>query len=149
VDADVAKLLGPSLGLAHSLRGSEAQRNLEVVRDHAARHPFVLRGFALPGLLPEVLSAIQDAVPVAALAADVMSGRVRVGVDSGVDAPTLARLRDRLEALGGSLVVERSAPELLAGCPAYRTAAKAAALGRALRGRFDPGGVLSQGRFET
>ncbi len=149
VDADVAKLLGPSLGLAESLRGSEAQRTLEVVRDHAARHPLVLRAFALPGLLAEVLSAVHDAVPVAALSADVMSGRVRVGVESGADTAALAKLRARLEALGGSLVAERGAPELLAGFPAYGSAGKAAGLGRALRARFDPLGVLSPGRFET
>ncbi|HSW28942.1 MAG TPA: FAD-binding oxidoreductase [Longimicrobiales bacterium] len=149
VEADVGKLLGPSLGLAASLRGTEAQRTFEAVRDHAARHTLVLRGFALPGLLAEVLSAVQDAVPVAALAADVMSGRVRVGVESGVEAASLTRLRARLEALGGSLVVERGAPELLAGFPAYGSAGKAAELGRALRVRFDPLGVLSPGRFET
>jgi glycolate oxidase FAD binding subunit len=149
VEADVAKLLGPSLGLARPLRGEEAQRTLEVVRDRAARHALVLRGFALPGLLAEVLSAVHDAVPVAALSADVMSGRVRVGVESGVESASLTRLRARLEALGGSLVVERGAPELLAGFPAYGSPAKAVALGRALRARFDPGGVLSPGRFET
>jgi glycolate oxidase FAD binding subunit len=149
VDADVVKLLGPSLAEALPARGAEAQRVLEGVRDHAARHPLVLRAFALPGLLAEVVSALQDAVPVAALAADLMSGRVRVGVESEVDATSLSRLRTRLEALGGSLAVERSAPGLLSAFPAYGSGGRAGALSRSLRGRFDPGGVLSAGRFET
>ncbi len=149
VEADVAKLLGRSVDMARSQQGSEAQRTFETARDHAARHPLVLRGFALPGLLPEVLSAVHDAAPVAALAADVMSGRVRVGVEASADVVALERLRARLEALGGSLVVERGAPELLAGFPTYGPGGKRAALGRALRARFDPGGVLSTGRFET
>ena len=148
-DADAARLLGPSLTNAVVLRGDEALRALEAMRDHAAAPPLVLRAFALPGLLPEVLSAVQDAVPVAALAADVMSGRVRVGVAAGVDPNALARLRTRLEALGGSLAVERAGPELLGAFAAYGPRGKAGALGRALRSRFDPHGVLSAGRFAT
>jgi glycolate oxidase FAD binding subunit len=149
VDADAAKLLGPSLGRARIMRGAEALQVFEAVRDHAARHALVIRAFALPGLLAEVLSAVQDALPVAALSADVMSGRVRVGVEGDADAGSLARLRARLEALGGSLAVERCTPLLAAGFPARGDAGRAGALGRALRARFDPGGVLSPGRFET
>lgn len=146
-EADAAKLLGPVLAGAALHRDVGAQQILEAVRDHAARHPLVIRAFALPGLLPEVLAAVQDAVPVAALAADVMSGRVRAGVDSGADAASLERLRSRMVALGGSLVLERSTKGVPAGFPAYAAHGKTAALGRALRARFDPDGLLSPGRF--
>lgn len=149
VDADAAKLLGPSLASARIHGGEEAQRILEAVRDHAAVQPVVLRAFALPGLLAEVLSAVHDAVPVVAMAADVMSGRVRVGVEAAVDPSSVERLRSRLEALGGSLVVERAAPGPLDGFPTYGSGGRTGALGRALRARFDPEGILSPGRFET
>jgi glycolate oxidase FAD binding subunit len=149
VDADAGTLLGPALTRATSLGGAEARRALEAMRDRAAAHALVIRACALPGLLAEVLAAVQDAVAVTALAADVMSGRVRVGVDGGADVASLIRLRARLEALGGSLVVERSTPELAAVFPAHGSAGKAGRLGRALRAQFDPGGVLSPGRFET
>jgi hypothetical protein len=149
VDADAAKLLGPSLVGTSSHGAAEAQQYLAAARDHAAAHPVVVRAFALPGLLAEVLSAVEGTVPAAAVAADVMSGRVRVGVEAGVDVASLERLRSRLEALGGSLVLERSVAGPLDGFPAYGSAGKTGALGRALRVRFDPGGILSPGRFGT
>ncbi|NJD17972.1 MAG: hypothetical protein FIA95_01620 [Gemmatimonadetes bacterium] len=61
----------------------------------------------------------------------------------------LLRLRSRLEALGGSLVLERSAAGPMDGFPAYGSRGKEGALGRDLRVRFDPGGILSPGRFGT
>jgi glycolate oxidase FAD binding subunit len=146
-EADAAKLLGPALAGAAVHRDAEAQQIFAAVRDQAARHPLVIRAFALPGLLPEVLAAVQDAVPVAALAADVMSGRVRAGVDEAVEASSLERLRSRLRALGGSLVIERSTTGAPAGFPSYRSDGKTAALGREIRARFDPDGILSPGRF--
>lgn len=146
-EADAVKLLGPALAGAAVHRDAEAQQIFAAVRDHAARLPLVIRAFALPGLLPEVLAAVQDGAPVAALAADVMSGRVRAGVDEAVEASSLERLRSRLRALGGSLVLERTTTGAPAGFPAYAAHGKTAALGRALRARFDPDGVLSPGRF--
>jgi len=150
VDADARKLLGPSLPRAQILDGPEAQRLLTAARDHATGHRVVVRASALPGLLPEVLSAIQENVPVATVAADVMSGRVRVGLEPSDSDPTpLLLLRDRLRILGGSLVLERMEPWQAYPMPAYGSRGRPGALDRALRARFDPGGILSPGRFET
>ncbi|MDP2959181.1 MAG: FAD-binding oxidoreductase [Longimicrobiales bacterium] len=147
VEVDTRTLLGSSRAGSVSVGGDAAQRIHEAVRDRAARHPVVLRAFALPALLPEILAAVHDAVSVDALAADVMSGRVRVGAAAAPEASALRALRARLEALGGSLVLERAGAGLLAEVPAYGQGGRAGALGAALRTRFDPGGVLSAGRF--
>jgi len=149
VDADTTELLGEAEPEATVLRGDDARRLHQAVRDHASGHALVVRAFALPGLLPEVLGALHDALPVAALAADVMSGRIRAGLEGGspVDPGALESLRARLEALGGTLVLERASPSVLSEVPAYGPGGRAGMLGDALRARFDPGGVLSAGRF--
>ena len=67
--------------------------------------------------------------------------------DATPEVSALRKLRARLEALGGSLVLERAGARLLAEVPAYGDRGRAGALGAALRARFDPGGVLSAGRF--
>jgi len=149
VEVDTRTLLGSSRSGSVSVGGEAARRIHESVRDRAARHPLVLRAFGPAALLPEILAAVRDAVPVEALAADVMSGRVRVGVagDAAPEVSALRVLRTRLEALGGSLVLERAGAGLLAEVPAFGHGGRAGALGAALRKRFDPGGVLSAGRF--
>jgi glycolate oxidase FAD binding subunit len=121
---------------------------LAEVRDHAADHPLVVRASALPGALAEVLDAVGGALPDANVAADVLTGRVRCGVADGrADPEALARLRARLESLGGSVTLERAPAELLEEVRAYGPGGRSHALGVALRRRFDPGGVLSPGRF--
>lgn len=149
VAADARTLLGEALDAARLASPSEAGVLLDAVRDQAADHPVVLRAFALPGLLPEVLAAVQDAVPVAALAADVLSGRVRVGVsDVGPeDADALLRLRARLEALGGTLSLERCPPEMAKRVRVHGGAGRSGELSAALRAHFDPAGILSSGRY--
>lgn len=149
VEADARTLLGGALGRARVLDGDEATALLEAVRDQGAEHPLVVRAFALPGLLPEALAAVGGEAPPASLAADVLSGRVRGGwPDASAVAPAaLRRLRARLEALGGTLVLERCPPAVLGEVPARGDGGRAGALGSALRRHFDPSGVLSPGRF--
>lgn len=150
VESDAAKLLGEDLTRATAHAGDAAEKIVAEARDHAADHPVVLRAFALPVLLPEVLDAVHAAVPGAALAADVLTGRVRAGLAAeAVDAVTVRRLRARLEALGGTLVLERAHPGLLAEVPVRGAPGPAGPLSAALRARFDPSGILSQGRFDA
>jgi glycolate oxidase FAD binding subunit len=150
VAADTQALLGDALANARVLDGAEAHARLGAVRDHAARHPLVLRAFVAPASIHEAVAALQDALPVEALAAEVLSGRVRVGTsEDGRTAAAVERVRTRLADLGGTLVVERGSPGLVAQVPPYPPGGRSAALEAALRRRFDPGGVLSQGRFLT
>lgn len=147
VDADAAALLGNLPAVV--LEGEEAGVALAAARDHGADGALVVRAAVLPALLPEALAALRDALPGGALAADVMSGRVRGSGSAveGADRDALLRLRSRLAGLGGSLVLDRADPRILERVPAHGGLGRASALGGELRRRFDPGGVLSPGRF--
>lgn len=149
VDADIARLLPASSASVRALDGSEAATVLEAARDLAAGRVLTVRSSALPGRLGEVLAAVRAALPGAAMAADVMSGRVRGGVDdaAAVDPSELLRLRQRIQALGGDVVLERAPAEILARVPVSGRDGRVAALESALRRHFDPGAVLSPGRF--
>lgn len=150
VDHDARALLGPALDRARLLEGAEAGPFLDAARDGAVAGALVVRAFALPGLLPDVLAAVQSALPTAALAADVMAGRVRASVDEAdlerVSTQDVLTLRERLEAVGGTLVLERAPEALSAEVPVRGDAGGAGALAAELRARFDPSGVLSPGR---
>lgn len=149
VDADARTLLGDELARATVMDGGEARDVLGAMRDHASPAPLVLRAFALPALLPEVLAAMNECAPDADVAADVMAGRVRAGVTNPDDVhpSDVHRLRSRVERLGGSVVVERAPPRWVDSAPAYG-ATSGDALGAALRRRFDPEGVLCPGMFQ-
>jgi glycolate oxidase FAD binding subunit len=148
VSADQARLL-PGGSVFRQVPPGEVEALLERVRDHAAAHPVVVRASALPVHLADVLDAVGSALPQGETAADVMVGRVRCGVsDPGsVGSAALGKLRVRVEAMGGSVTLERAPKALLDGVSAYGPGGRAGALGVALRRRFDPGGVLSPGRF--
>ncbi|MBW3534990.1 MAG: hypothetical protein KY453_07220 [Gemmatimonadetes bacterium] len=85
----------------------------------------------------------------------VTSGVLRVAVpnvrtDTGWDedwAQRLADLRRTLEVRGGSLVVSRAPRQVVARVSAWGDAGPAARLMREIKARFDPGGILSPGRF--
>jgi glycolate oxidase FAD binding subunit len=149
VEADAGRLLPPSGTPVRVLGGSEAAAFLAAIRDHAAGHGLTVRCSALPGLLGDVLSAAEQALPGAAFAADVMSGRVRaaVGDVAAADPSELLRLRQRLQALGGSMVLERAPAAVLDQVPVSGRSGRVRALEDEIRARFDPGGVLSPGRF--
>lgn len=149
VEADAPRLLAGD-GV-RAVAGGEATAILEAVRDHAAARALTVRGSVLPGLLGDALSAMDEALPGAAVAADVMAGRVRASLDDAesVHPSALLRLRARLEAVGGTLVLERAPSSILARVPVTGGGGRVAALEAALRARFDPGGVLSPGRFAS
>lgn len=149
VDAEIGRLLGSRRSQADELAGVDAARVLDAVRDHGAGHPLTLRCAGLPGRMADTLAALREAVPNASLAVDVMAGRVRAGVPEGpaADAEALRLLRRRLEASGGTLVLERADPALMRDVEPYGAAGRVAALAAGLRARFDPRGILSPGRF--
>lgn len=148
VDADQARLL-PGGSAFQAVPAGELATYLESARDHAAGHSLVIRASALPGRLGDVLEALASVLPSCDLAIDPMSGRVRAGVEEpgGVAAGELKTLRLRVSALGGAVTVERAPQSLLDDFPAYGRGGRTSALGLALRQRFDPGGILSPGRF--
>lgn len=148
VASDQARLL-PAGADFRPVPAEDVAAKVEQARDHGADHPLVIRAAAFPGHLPELLGAVTAVLPYADVTADVLAGRVRCWIpDPGaVDVAALATLRIRVEALGGSLTLERAPGTILAKLPAYGSVGRAGALAVALRGRFDPGGVLSPGRF--
>jgi glycolate oxidase FAD binding subunit len=149
VDADAARILAGSAVDAERVAGPDASALFDTAADHAAHGEVVVRATALPAALAEVMSAVAEALPDAAVAADVLAGRIRaaIGDAARTSAEALATLRTRLEALGGSLSLERAPSELVAEVGAYGAAGRSGALAASLRRRFDPGRVLSPGRF--
>jgi glycolate oxidase FAD binding subunit len=148
VSADRSRLLPPGASFGEVPSG-EVGAFLERVRDHAAAHAVVVRASALPGNLADVVDAVGSAVADGDVAIDVLTGRVRWGTSdpAGVDVAALAALRGRLATMGGSMTLERAPQDLLARVSAHASGGRVGALSLALRARFDPGGVLSPGRF--
>jgi len=149
VDADAVRILAGSSVDAERVAGAEAAGLFAVVADHAADGEVVVRATALPAALAEVVAAVSEALPGAAVAADVLAGRIRAAVaDAALTSPeALTALRARLEVLGGSVSLERAPSDLVAAVGAYGAGGPSGALAASLRRRFDPGGVLSPGRF--
>jgi glycolate oxidase FAD binding subunit len=149
VDADAARILAGSGVDAEQVAGADAAGLFGVAADHAADGQVVVRATALPAALAEVVAAVSEALPGAAVAADVLAGRIRASVrDAAVtSAEALVALRARLESLGGSLSLELAPAELVARVGAHGARGRSGALAASLRRRFDPGGVLSPGRF--
>ena len=108
----------------------------------------VLRAATLPTDVGACVYAFASAgAPVRCLA-HVASGVVRVTVTRAVDVPALvARLRPRLEARGGSLVVERAPAAIKADVDPWGDPGPALALMRGVKAAFDPDRVLAPGRL--
>ena len=114
----------------------------------------VLRVATLPDALGEALASLLDAAGPGSLrwAAHAANGVARVLVDDPAPiAALVAGLRPRLERDGGSLVVERAAADvkhaLAAHGGVFGDPGPGRALMRRLKDAFDPGRVLSPGRF--
>jgi glycolate oxidase FAD binding subunit len=108
----------------------------------------VLRAATLPTDVGACVEAFAAAgAPVRCLA-HVASGVVRVTVTRAADVPALvARLRPRLEARGGSLVVERAPAAIKADVDPWGDPGPALALMRGVKAAFDPDRVLAPGRL--
>jgi glycolate oxidase FAD binding subunit len=150
VDADARRIFGDRLGEASSLSATEPEGAavLHAARDGAFTDELVARASALPDRLAQVLYEARRALPAGAWRADVLSGRVRVGSQpADVPAGQLSDLRRTLEGLGGTLVLQRAPADVVAQVGAFGSGGTATGLSSALRRAFDPGEVLSPGRF--
>ncbi len=104
--------------------------------------------------LPNALSAVERALaPLAGLERDVeLAWYPTLGLGflsargDAVTAPALAKARQELLALGGTLTLEEAPASLLASVPSWSNPA-ALALHQAVKSRFDPEGLLAPGRF--
>jgi glycolate dehydrogenase FAD-binding subunit len=145
VVADGARLQARVGRSVEPVEGAWAAALFTELRDHASTGEMVVRLSAPPAALGDALHAAFATPGVAAVAADVMAGRVRVA--AAASAAALAGLSAAAERLGGSCLVERAPADILSDAVAPGGSARVAALSSALKERFDPRGVLSPGRF--
>ena len=108
----------------------------------------------VPGDLPGALAALWEVAGAHGLDAQV-SGHAAVGVlraalrggDAAAYAALVADLRGRLALGGAAVVVQEAAPEVKRAVDVWGPAGDALGLMRRVKRQFDPGGVLSPGRF--
>jgi glycolate oxidase FAD binding subunit len=113
---------------------------LAAARDHAAEGDLELGISVLPSKLPDAFAALGELLDERPLHADTYRGSIRVSARAD-DAPRVARLRARVEALGGTLGV-RGAGGIDTEGLASSVPAPAASLTKSLEQVFDPKGVL-------
>lgn len=106
------------------------------------------RAGVLPSRLPALLDRLQRLEGPPRLLALPTVGAVRVGWPRPAEPEGLVeRLRRGAAELGGVLVVEACSPELKGGIDVFGPPPPAFDLMRRVKEQFDPGGVLSPGRF--
>jgi glycolate oxidase FAD binding subunit len=138
VEAD-RRTLGHHAGVSFDL-APDARALLAAARDHAAGGDLELGISVLPSKLPAAFAALGELLDERPLHADTYRGSIRVGARED-DVPRVARLRARVEALGGTLGV-RAARAIDARGLASSVPAAAASLTKSLEQVFDPKGVL-------
>jgi len=142
VEAD-RRTLGRHAGVDFEL-APDGGAVLSAARDHAAESDLVLGISVLPSKLSEAFAALGELLDGRPVHADTYRGSIRVSAHED-DVPRVARLRARVEALGGTLGVrvarghERSvdAKGLASSVPA-----PAASLTKSMEQVFDPKGAL-------
>jgi glycolate oxidase FAD binding subunit len=130
-------------GVVFELASDHASDNgalLGAARDHAADGDLVLGISVLPSKLHEAFVALGELLDECPLHADTYRGSIRVSARAD-DVPRVARLRARVEALGGTLGV-RAKRGIEARGLASSVPAPAASLTKSLEQVFDPKGVL-------
>ena len=120
---------------------------LTAARDGASRGATVVRASSLPAGLPTSLASLADTMHGPEIVADVLTGSARASSSHIAEADKLRALRRAVAERGGSLVLERAPLGVVEEVGAYASADSTADLSRALKGAFDPGGVLSPARF--
>lgn len=108
----------------------------------------ILRAASLPTDVGACMEAFVDTGAALRCLAHVASGIVRVAMTRAADvAPVVGRLRPRLEARGGSLVVERAPAATKAEVDVWGDAGPAVGLMRGVKAAFDPDRVLAPARL--
>ena len=157
--SDVARTLEKwsSCGTPAGDRVSLAREKRQQLADAiAARPEIVLKAAVLPTDLGELLAGFDSVAkthdfPVRT-AAHIANGIARATVDAADHAlALLASLRSRIEAKGGSFIVERAEPEdkrcLVAATSLKGTEPSGVELMRRVKAAMDPGDVLARGRM--
>jgi glycolate oxidase FAD binding subunit len=107
----------------------------------------VLRIGVLPRSVGDVLADLLDAGVPVRYGAHAANGVVRAALDdAGAVAPLVRALRPRIEARGGSLVVERALPAVKQSIDVWGDVGPGLALMRGVKAALDPVGVFSLGR---
>jgi FAD/FMN-containing dehydrogenase len=103
----------------------------------------------LPGLLEEFAGLLRHHGVDGHLAGRVETGALhaRIGADAEASRSIVDRLRLRVEASGGHVVLLRGSPALRAKVEPWGAMGDAARVMDAVKRRFDPEGILSQGRW--
>jgi glycolate oxidase FAD binding subunit len=139
VEAD-QHTLARHAGVAFERVGDPAA-HLTAARDHAAEAALVVGASVLPSRLAEALAALEEAAPDAPLAIDTYRGTIRMALPAGA-AGALARLRERIERLGGAVAAHAANPGVDTTALAPRATAAPALIAARLERVFDPEGVL-------
>jgi glycolate oxidase FAD binding subunit len=145
-EADAGIAAASTLAAAHGLAARPADDGAALRARLGAfglDAPAVLRAATLPTGVAAVIAAAGGRPAVAHLA----SGVVRIACRPGDVSELIAALRPRLEAAGGSLVVERGVPEAKRGVDPWGDVGPALALMRGVKAALDPGGTFAPHRF--
>jgi glycolate oxidase FAD binding subunit len=88
-------------------------------------------------------------LPESLLAADIGAGTIRVAFDASADESRelTGRMREAAKTVGGSVFVERGRVELKEAIGAWNDPGPPTEIMRAIKDKFDPGSILSPGRF--
>jgi len=144
------------LAAAHGGRGDVRPESIWSGLGPAVAGPILLRAACEPRrLLDWAAQAQSKAAPVGAEVAllgqpghGVLQVSIQGGDEGRVAREVVLPLRQGLEAEGGSLVVERGAIELKSNCEAWGSITPGILeIMKRIKGEFDPGDVLSPGRF--
>ena len=105
----------------------------------------VVRCSTLPSRVPELIEAIEDSAPEANIVTTPLAGAVRVGWSRSAD--VLTKVVDHAKSAGASVVVESCPPSVKTEMDVFGEPPSSLQLMRRMKQQFDPGSVLSPGRF--
>ena len=108
-------------------------------------HETIVRCSILPSQVPELIEAIEDRAPEVNIIATPLAGTVRAGWSSSDD--VLMKVFERTRSLEASVVIESCPPNVKAEIDVFGAPPSSLELMRRIKQQFDPGRVLSPGRF--